>query len=94
MRHFQFSLRALLQTTAAVALLFGFGQLSGNAKLGYVRLLFHSSAFLVLLALFFPHAWHFARTTRRSLLGPTPPPDELADAEPIRLDTPPPGEED
>lgn len=91
-RRFQFSLRALLQTTAALALLVAFCGLSWNAKVAYAKLVLYPVVFLLLLVLLGFPAWLVASRLFRCWLGRLPP-DGMADAEPIRFDRQPTSDE-
>lgn len=91
-RRLQFSLQALLQVTAALALLMAFCGLARDAKVLYVKLLLYPVLFVPVLVLFILPFVCFLTKFGQCLLGRLPP-DELADAEPMRFDIPPPRNE-
>lgn len=93
LRRFQFSLRALLQTAATVGLLLALYGLGGSARLAYAKLILYPVLFLPLLVLFLLPVGAFAYKLGQCLLGRLPP-DDLADTEPIRFDSPEPRDDD
>ena len=96
---FQFNLRSLFQAIAALALLLAICKLAPGRQMAYisllfypVKLLFYLAMFLAALLLFLVPACALAHKLGQCLLGRLPT-EQLADAEPIRFDLPPPDDE-